>query len=459
MIHDESEIEEINGDENEGKDGIELAPEDVVTLLELIDMHNEVLQEMVHLPQNLRTVYYFKESFAAKLCLYKKITAKGLVDMYTNMMDYKVGDEMKVAKVVKKIENDSAKEDTLIMMKKVTVDVSDVLQEKTKAEETAAIKPDSTHDEQSKIGEEQNKNKVNGGEDETGKKTCSETEIKENGSTEKRDTINKENEIKNDEGKNEEITQTEGQNNVGSGDGQTGLADVETDLEKDKGVTHDDKTSGEGGEGDGQTCLTDVHIEKSAGNIEDKAGEGDGQSIKDGDEEKKGVKLDEDKNEVKDIKETNGSNDTKEGEKKEGEKKEVGDEDKKDENSEEKEEETAIEENNEKVKDDFTKKDDDDDEGGKTSCDKTGTEGTLVIDEKAENQTQETETEEHNVKGNENENENQDESEEDESSSEGDSLGSTEESEGSGDGQTGSTEESEGTNGKTDDDEPCYNGR
>ena len=53
VIHDESEIEEINGEQSEEKDGIELAPEDVVMLLELIDMHNEVLQEMVHLPYNL----------------------------------------------------------------------------------------------------------------------------------------------------------------------------------------------------------------------------------------------------------------------------------------------------------------------------------------------------------------------------------------------------------------------
>ena len=107
--HDES--------ENDEGDTVDIQDEDYVTILELIDMQNKVLQEMSALPKDLRTTYYFEQSFAAKLHSYKDVTAQGLVRMYTNMVDYKLGDEMKVAKV-KKVVDETYDEGTLIMMKK-----------------------------------------------------------------------------------------------------------------------------------------------------------------------------------------------------------------------------------------------------------------------------------------------------------------------------------------------------
>ena len=437
--------------------------------MELIDIQNEVLQEMVHLPTDLRTIYYFKESFAAKLSLYKNVTAKGLVEMYTNMVDYKVGDEMKVAKVAKKIESDNGKEDTLIMMKKVTVRVSDELRnsgrttsvkidenkkltETTKKQENAVIHPDSTHDEH----EEQDKNKVHSGEAQTETTVNKDEELKENNTKENKDKTNKEDEkkedaIKKDEDKIEDNTEINAEKevnkDVGCGDGQTGV----TDGQKKGGVTNDDKTSGEG---DGPRGLTDVDKEEGDVNKGSTIGEGDGHTMDSGDENKKGVKLDENKIEDKEIKEAIGDKET--------EQEEDEDKNKIDKNSEAKEEETALEERNEKLKDDFTKKDEDDDEGGdsltKTNTNETdmATEGNLVIDESKANEDEATGNEETNETG---DNENEDESGEEETSSgesEGDSVGGTEESEGSGDGQT---EESDGTSAKSDDDEHCYNGR
>ena len=116
VVHDES--------ENDEGDTVEIQDEDYVTILELINMQNEVLQEMSALPKDLRTTYYFEQSFAAKLHSYKDVTAQGLVRMYTNMVDYKLGDEMKVAKV-KKVVDETYDEGTLIMMKKVNTEKKD----------------------------------------------------------------------------------------------------------------------------------------------------------------------------------------------------------------------------------------------------------------------------------------------------------------------------------------------
>ena len=111
VVKDESEDDDVKGDT------VEIQDKDYVTILELIDMQNEVLQEMSALPKDLRTTYYFEQSFAAKLHSYKDVTAQGLVRMYMNMVDYKFGDEMKVAKV-KKVVDEMYDEGRVIMMKK-----------------------------------------------------------------------------------------------------------------------------------------------------------------------------------------------------------------------------------------------------------------------------------------------------------------------------------------------------
>ena len=115
VVHDESENDDAKGDT------VEIQDEDYVTILELIDMQNEVLQEMSALPKDLRTTYYFEQSFAAKLHSYKDVTAQGLVRMYMNMVNYKLGNEMKVAKV-KQVVDETYNEGTVIMMKKVNTD-------------------------------------------------------------------------------------------------------------------------------------------------------------------------------------------------------------------------------------------------------------------------------------------------------------------------------------------------
>ena len=72
----------------------------VVTALALLDMENEVLQEMTSVPENCRTTYFFMQSFEAKLAQYFGITDRKLVDLYKRQVNFRPGDEMKVAKVV-----------------------------------------------------------------------------------------------------------------------------------------------------------------------------------------------------------------------------------------------------------------------------------------------------------------------------------------------------------------------
>ena len=67
--------------------------------LVLLDMENEIIQEMKLVPENCRMVYYFMQSFEAKLDKYFDITDKKMVAMYKRQVNYRPGDELKVAQV------------------------------------------------------------------------------------------------------------------------------------------------------------------------------------------------------------------------------------------------------------------------------------------------------------------------------------------------------------------------
>ena len=62
-------------------------------------MENEIIQEMKLVPENCRTVYYFMQCFEKKLEMYFGITDKKMVAMYKRQVNYRPGDELKVAQV------------------------------------------------------------------------------------------------------------------------------------------------------------------------------------------------------------------------------------------------------------------------------------------------------------------------------------------------------------------------
>ena len=124
----------------------------VVTIMSLIEIQNEVLQEMKALPEDVRSQYYFEESFAAKLHNYFGVTDKYLVKMYTRQVNYKVGDKIKVAAVTKTPSDTSS--DTVIMVKKTGNDGSKTDDKvDDRVEKTAA---DSTKGADGGVTEEQN---------------------------------------------------------------------------------------------------------------------------------------------------------------------------------------------------------------------------------------------------------------------------------------------------------------
>ena len=104
-------------EKEEDKEG-EFEGQQIVTALALLDMENEVLQEMTSVPENCRTTYFFMQSFEAKLAQYFGITQRRLIDLYKRQVNFRPGDEMKVAKVVTEGMEKVEKEGMVYMVRK-----------------------------------------------------------------------------------------------------------------------------------------------------------------------------------------------------------------------------------------------------------------------------------------------------------------------------------------------------
>ena len=113
-LENEDKKEITKEEDDEGEYG----GQQIITVLALLDMGNEVLQEMTSVPENCRTTYFFMQSFEAKLAQYFGITQRRLVDLYKHQVNFRPGNEMKVAKVVTEGMERVEKEGMVYMVRK-----------------------------------------------------------------------------------------------------------------------------------------------------------------------------------------------------------------------------------------------------------------------------------------------------------------------------------------------------
>ena len=320
-LESEVHVKEETEDEDVVLEGetVEIPDEDYVTVLELIDMQNEVLQEMAAIPTDLRTKYYFEQSFAAKLQIYKNVTAQGLVTMYTNMVDYKVGDEMKVAKV-KHVSDENYDEGTVIMMKKVNGDKKEndedgkankkdgeekkkdekenKIEEKKDengnkkkietGENTTNLEPDSTNDVQVTAEGEGKKDNIEMKEDEAGlKEVVGEEKIDEKSSGDKPvEEENKVDETKKTEGNDEQKEENEKRDVTTDGKTESDVHggdenDKKVEDKQDKEDKKDDETEEEKSkENNEDGCKEHFERKKDGDEDGDAGGTGGGKSEK-----------------------------------------------------------------------------------------------------------------------------------------------------------------------------------
>ena len=73
-----------------------------ISLKELTDVRREVMQEMVQLPEHLRTRYYFEQSLEVKIQIYFGINDPEKLKRVSKSDPFKVGDELIVANYARK---------------------------------------------------------------------------------------------------------------------------------------------------------------------------------------------------------------------------------------------------------------------------------------------------------------------------------------------------------------------
>ena len=73
-----------------------------ISLKELMDVRREVMQEMVQLPEHLRTRYYFEQSLEVKIQIYFGINDPEKLKRVSKSDPFKVGDELIVANYARK---------------------------------------------------------------------------------------------------------------------------------------------------------------------------------------------------------------------------------------------------------------------------------------------------------------------------------------------------------------------